>query len=247
MNVWVRVIGFSSEERHAIQTLLHLSESGDVRFRLWQPGYLLSPNVVIIDADSHEAELQVHSPGFNPQTKALVVGHGLNLASAWRVLERPLDWAKVLHELEALFVCDLPDLTLHDPDEAFASTQAMIPPGYKTALVIGLAREDQLYLKARLSLQGIAHVSEVANAAQAAEALAVRGYDIVIISASLPDADVCPLVQVLQEQAQAPQTIIVVVERTDWHTARQLESLGIAGVLERPFEPHLVAELFGRV
>ena len=246
MNVWVRVIGFSADERHAIQTMLHLSEEFGVRFKWWQPGYLLAPNVVLIDADSHEAELQIHSPAFNSQTKSLVVGRGMVVEGAWKVFDRPLDWALIVRELESLFVAPRLDIDLHTPEE-FASTEAMIPPGYKTALIIGLEREEQLYLKARLSLQGIAHVAEVANAGEAAELLGRQGFEIVILSGVLPDADAGLLVQVLREHLHPPQSIIAVLDRGNWPLLQRMEGQGVTTVLERPFLPHQVAEVFARL
>lgn len=246
MNVWVRVIGFSVDERHAIQTMLHLSEDFGVRFKWWQPGYLLSPNVVLIDADSHEAELQIHSPAFNSQTKSLVIGRGMVVAGAWKVFDRPLDWAQIRHELDTLFVTPRLDIDLYTPEE-FAPTEAMIPPGYKTALIIGLEREEQFYLKARLSLQGIAHVAEVANAGEAAEVLGRQGFDIVILSAPLPDADAGLLVQVLCEHPHSPRSIVAVLDRSNWPLLQQMEERGVTGVLERPFLPHQVGEVFSRL
>lgn len=246
MNVWVRVVGFSPDERHAIQTLLQLSEAFPVRFKLWRPGYLLAPNVVLIDADSHEAELEVHSPGFHSQTKSLVVGRGLILESAWKVLDRPLDWAQVLRDLETLFVAPQLDIDLHAPED-FAATETMIPPGYKTALIIGLAREEQFYLKARLSLQGISHVAEVDSAGAASELMGRQGFEIVILSASLPDADAGTLIQVLREHLHPPKAIIAVLDQAHWGTLQIMEERGVTAVLEQPFIPSQVGEVFSRL
>ena len=246
MNVWVRVIGFSPDERHAIQTLLHLSETFSVRFKLWHPGYLLAPNVMLIDADSHEAELEIHSPGFHSQTKSLVIGRGLVIASAWKVLDRPVEWGQVLRELEILFVAPQLDVDLHTPEE-FAATQTMIPPGYKTALIIGLAREEQFYLKARLSLQGISHVAEVGNAGNASELMGRQFFEIVILDAALPDADAPLLIQVLREHLHPPKAIIAVLDQANWEVLRMMEEQGVTAVLERPFIPAQVGEVFSRL
>lgn len=248
MNVLVKVIGFSAEERHAIQTLLRLSEDGDVRFKLWRPGDSLAPNVLLLDADSHEAALEVQSPTFTPQTKSIVVGgDGASIGGAWKVFQRPLNWAEVLRELEALFVTTQTDIPIHTPEDESQACVVPIPPGYKTALIIGLPREHQMYLKARLSLQGIAHVLEASDAGQAAEYLGQQGFDIVIVSQSLPDADAASLIQALRAHACAPHAIIVVVARNSWASLQKIENLGVTGVLELPFMPHQVGELFARI
>lgn len=249
MNILVKVIGFSSEERHAIQTLLRLSEEGDVRFRLWRGADKLAPNVLLLDADSHEAALEVQSPTFTPQTKSIVVGGaaGASIDGAWRVFQRPLNWAEVLRGLEALFVTAQTDILLHAPEDALQPGAALIPPGYKTALIIGLSREQQMYLKARLSLQGIAHVMEAIDAGQAAEHLGQQGFDIVIVSQQLPDADSAALIQALRAHAHSPHAIIVVMAQNDWASVQKIESWGVTGVLELPFVPHQVGELFARI
>jgi CheY-like chemotaxis protein len=246
MNVWVKVIGFSTEERHAIHTMLRLSGESGVRFRAWQPGDHLAPNVVLIDADSHEAELEVHSPTFNPKTKSLVVGGAMAIDGAWRTFERPLDWSQVLRALELLFVVAQTDRA-QQSNRDHESAIALIPPGYKTALIIGLEREEQLYLKARLSLQGIAHVVEAANVGQASELLGRQGFEIVLLSTRLADADSASLIQALREHVQPPQAIIAVLDKASWESQQILEAQGVFGVLERPFIPHQVGEVFSRL
>ncbi len=248
MHVLVKVIGFSPEERHAIQTMLRLSQEGDVRFRLWKTADKLAPNVLLLDADSLEAALEVQSPTFTPQIKSIVVGGATAFVEgAWRVFQRPLNWAEVLRALETLFVAAHPDISLHAPEDENPQDAALIPPGYKTALIIGLQREQQMYLKARLSLQGIAHVLEASDAGQAAEYLGQQGFDIVIVSQHLPDADSASLIQALRAHTHVPHAIIVVMAQNDWASTQKIESLGVAGVLEFPFSPHQVAELFARI
>lgn len=250
MQVLVKVIGFSAQERHAIRTLLRLSEEGDVRFRLWKQADRLAPNVLLLDADSHEAALEVQSPAFTPQTKSIVVGGrdtGISPHGAWKVFQRPLNWAEVLQELELLFVAEKMDIPLHAPEDEMSQVAVTIPPGYKTAIIIGLQREEQMYLKARLSLQGIAHVTEANDAGQAAQYLGQQCFDIVIVSQQLPDANAPAFIQALRAQARAPHAIIVVAHRSDWASIQTMESLGVSGVLEFPFIPQQVGELFARV
>jgi CheY-like chemotaxis protein len=248
MHVLVKVIGFSPEERHAIQTMLRLSQEGDVRFRLWKAADKLAPNVLLLDADSLEAALEVQSPSFTQQTKSIVVGGTTDsMEGAWRVFQRPLNWAEVLNALEGLFVVARTDISLHAPEEELQQDLPQIPPGYKTALIIGLEREQQMYLKARLSLQGIAHVLEASDAGQAADYLSQQGFDIVIVSQQLPDADSSSLIQALRAHTHTPHAIIVVMAQNDWASMQKIESLGVAGVLELPFSPHQVAELFARI
>lgn len=248
MHVSIKVIGFSADERHALQTLFHLSEDGDVRFKLWHPGDLLAPNVLLLDADSHEAALEVQSPAFRPHTKSIVVGQSAIVDGAWKVVSRPLQWKQVLRELEALFTVAQADIPIHEPGADALAAEASIPPGYKTGLIVGLSREQQFYLKARLSLQGIAHVVEAADAGYAAEHLGKQGFDIVIVSCSLPDANAAALIQALHTHVRPPHAIVVVIPHDgSWALRQEMENLGVAGVLDTPFTPHQVCEMFARL
>lgn len=248
MNVLVKVVGFSADERHAVQTLLRLSQDSDVRYRLWCTGDTLAPNVLLLDADSHEAALEMQSPTFPAHTKSMVVGDAVSIADAWRVFRRPLEWAQIARELDALFVSAQPDIPIHAPDEIPPSEELPIPPGYKTGLIIGLPREQQLYLKARLSLQGIAHVVEVANAGEATEYLGKQGFDVVIVSQCLPDADTPALVLALRRSDVCPpRDIIAVLSPDGWESRQQLEDSGVTGVLDLPFTPQQVSGLFARL
>lgn len=249
MNFFVKVIGFSTEERHALQTLFGLSAGHEVRFKLWHSSDLLAPHVLLLDAESHEAALEVQSPAFRPHTKTIVIGDGGLVNSAWKVVPRPLQWKQVLTELEALFTTPPANDRLHTPDEGDEqASDANIPPGYKTGIIIGLSREQQLYLKARLSLQGIAHVVETADAGQAAEHLGQHGFDIVIVSSSLPDADVCALVQALHIHVRPPYAIVAVVPKDcHWTQRQEIENSGVTGILEAPFVPQQVSTVFAHL
>ena len=68
-----------------------------------------------------------------------------------------------------------------------------------------------------------------------------------IVSQHLPDADTASLVQALRTHACAPHAIIVVMAEGNWASLQKIESLGVTGVLELPFSPHQVGELFARL
>lgn len=248
MNVWVKVVGFSTEERHAIQTMLRLSQESSIRFKWWVPTCGLAPNLLLLDTESHEAELEVQSPSFNPFTKSIVVGGALSVPGTWRQIERPLDWRQMLREFETLFVSAEIDLLLHEPGSSkeHPGTES-IPPGFKTGLIVGLSREEQFYLKARLALQGIAHVEEVDDATQAAEQMGSHRYDMVIVAYPLPDVDARSFIQVLLERREAPMEVVVVLTEPAWKETLDMESTGIRGVLETPFLPHQVGELISQL
>lgn len=250
MNVWVKVVGFSNEERHAIQTMLRLSHDGNVRLRWWSAQNGVAPHLVLLDSESLAGDLEMQMPSFNPSTKTIVVGkEGGAVPGMWCRFERPLDWARILQEFEALFLLNGMQAPLHEPGDSSSTgvEEYCVPPGYKSALIVGLKREDQMYLKARLALQGIIHVDEVAGANEAAKNMSRRDYQIVIVGCPLLDVDVLTFIHALHERHQAPVKIVAVMEEARWKETQTMASLGVQDVLETPFLPLRVSSVLSQL
>ena len=74
-----------------------------------------------------------------------------------------------------------------------------------------------------------------------------QDFEIVILSAALPDADAGLLIQVLREHLHPPKAIIAVLDQANWSALEKLEEQGVTAVLERPFIPFQVGEVFSRL
>ena len=244
-NTWVKVVGFSDVERHSLNTMFRLSDRSVPSYALWNSEQPAQPHVVLVDVDSYEGGMELESPRFNPHVKLICVGKTAN-AKAWRNYPRPVDWNALVKSLDQLF---MPPATIDfdldlDVDTAPAE---LAPPGRKLVLLVGLARGDAMYLRARLSLAGITDVEDVETASLASERLAQRLYHLVVVSLELTDADPWSLVEALKNENGQGRSVIVATEAPSWRAMEHAERLGCAGLLEIPFVPKQVLDLISKV
>lgn len=245
--VLVKVLGFSDVERHSINTLFRLSGRKGPNYQLWTPESTSPPQVALLDVDSYEAGLELESPRFNPNVKVIAVG-AEPPETAWRCFERPVEWAALLMALDELFSTGVDvdfDLDLCEPDLTIPAPFA--PVGVTVCLVVGLTPDQRLYLRARLSLAGLTDMDEAVDAAQAAQRLAQRHYDLMIIGLDLIDADAWSLVEALKDQSTPPRSVVLVSSAPNWSSMERAEQLGCLGILEVPFNPPQVRAILERV
>lgn len=242
-HTWVKVAGFSDVERHSINTLLRLSETHSPSYALWTPDVPSAPHVALIDLDSYEGALEMESPRYNPNLKHICVGRKAS-PKAWKMFTRPVEWGVLVKEMDSLFSLAL-DLDLDISLDAVGAQPT--PPGVKVTLVVGLSREDRLYLRARLSLAGFTDVDEAATAAEATEYLGRRQYGLVVVSLELADADPWSLVRALKDMPLPVRSVVVATSSPSWGAMDTAEKAGCAGLLEIPFQPNHVYSLLQKV
>ncbi|MEO8119797.1 MAG: response regulator, partial [Rhodoferax sp.] len=61
-SVYVKVVGFTDIERHALNTLFRLSTGQSTSYGLWTPEAPVPPRLALIDLDAYEAGLALASP-----------------------------------------------------------------------------------------------------------------------------------------------------------------------------------------
>lgn len=241
--IWVKVLGFSDAERHSLNTLFRLSAHDDAAYALWTADAGAPPNVALVDVDSYEADLDRASPNFNGNLKRICVGARAT-DNAWRSLQRPVDWNVLVQVLDELFASqedvDI-DIFEEEPSER------TVPPGVKVSLVVGLTREERLYLRARLALAGLLDVDDAETAVEASVRVSQRHYDVVIVSLELADAEPWALVQTLRDMPTPTRSVIVVTALPSWRAMERAERLGCTGLLEIPFNPRQVMDLLEKV
>jgi len=242
-SIWVKVVGFSDQERHSLNTIFRLSERHTPSYALWSKESPSPPRVALIDVDSYEAGLEMASPNFNANLKLICVG-AEPPPEAWRTFARPVDWVALVQELDRLFA---PQEDL-DIDLGFGeASERTVPPGVRVCLLVGMLREERLYLRARMALAGLTEVDEAETAGEASTRLAQRHYDFVVVSLELADADPWPLVQELKGATAPTRTVIVATQAPTWAAMEQAEQLGCLGLLEIPFNPKQVLGLLKKV
>ena len=241
--VWVKVVGFTDVERHSLNTLFRLSERMFPSYALWSRDAPSPPQVALMDVDSYEASLELASPSFNPHLKLICVGNGPP-SHAWSSFARPVDWPALVHVLDGLFSNPgAVDIDIgHEP-----GVDKPVPPGVRVSLVVGLSREERLYLRARLSIAGLTDVDEVDTVAQALENVAHRRYNLVVLSLDLAHTDPWQLVQALNKLPEPPHAVLVATQSPSWLAMERSEQHGCLGLLEIPFNPRQVVDLLQKV
>lgn len=185
--IFIKVIGFSDEERHALNTLFRLSEQCLTMYQLWTPQAPEPPRLALLDGNSHEARVEAESPLADPAVKLLWVGSHPP-PQAWRAVARPLSWPEVIEAMDILFQPVI-DLDLVEPQSMSG----------KQALIVGAGRDERLYLRARLALARVTQADEAESGARALELARNRQYDLALVGFGLPDIGPWALLRQLRE------------------------------------------------
>jgi CheY-like chemotaxis protein len=190
--IFIKVVGFSDEERHALNTVFRLSEQCLTMYQLWTPTAPDQPRVALLDGQSWEARVEAESP-LHRDVRLLWVG-AHPPAAVWRAFPRPLAWPDVIEALDGLFAPESAmDLDLgQGPDSVMSQ---------KHALIVSADRNQRLYLRARLALARLTLADEAESGAQAIELARARQYDLALVDSSLPDADAWALLRQLRQGA----------------------------------------------
>ena len=190
--IFIKVVGFTDEERHALNTLFRLSEQCLTMYQLWTPEAPQPPRVALLDSGSGEAWLEAAST-LQPDVQRFWVGSHPP-PTILRSFERPIRWPEVIESLDALFDGE-PDLDL--------PLVPSVPMLDKEALIVSADRERRLYLRARLALARLTLADDAASGAQALELARGKSYDLAVIDCGLRDTDPWALLRALR-QGQHP-------------------------------------------
>lgn len=192
--IFIKVVGFSDEERHALNTVFRLSEQCLTMYQLWTPAAPDQPRVALLDAQSWEARVEAESP-LHRDLRIFWVGANAP-EGVYRAFPRPLAWPDVIEALDALFA---PDTGL-DLDLGGAIDSVM---SQKQALIVSADRDQRLYLRARLALARLTLADEAESGAQALEMARAKKYDVALVDCMLPDVDPWQLLRRLRSGKQA--------------------------------------------
>lgn len=251
--VRVQVIGFSDVERHALNTVFRLSRERDVAYMPWSAGDGATepPPVVLVDGGCAEAVLaSARAP--RPGQRLIWVGDDAP-EHAWRVLARPIAWADLLHDLDAVFAATqsdsgLLDLDVTQPVPLDLELGAFPRVGMRRALVVGLSGEEAGQLRSRLSAAAVPFVDEVLSTEQAAQCMAQHPYLCGVFNLDDHHIDAWGLMQLFRErypQAMTLATTELVSPAGGWWRRRRMrqhtQRLGVSAVLSRPLQPAAVS------
>ncbi|QHE86298.1 hypothetical protein [Hydrogenophaga sp. BPS33] len=259
--ILVSVVGFSDVERHALNTIFRLSQDRELTYALWMPSRSPSApspaavaQVALVDGESLEAVLS-HAKEMPPGQRLIWVGPDAP-AHAWRVMQRPMDWAAVLHDLDAVYAAHrwdsgMVDLDVTSPAPLDVALGALSEPGdfVRRAVVVGTDEQEGTYLRTRLALAGVAHVDEASDAAHALELMSRYRYVCGVFNLDDHRMDVWALMRHFVErypQALTLATTELAGPLAGWwrrmRVRRDVYRVGISALLERPFRPSQVSQ-----
>ena len=239
--IFIKVIGFRDDERHALNTLFRLSSGRSTAYCLWTPEAPLAPQLALIDMDSYEAGLVLSLPGQNPKLKMICVGQDAP-ANAWRVFDRPLNWPDVVSAMDDLFEPAGRKGGGKDYTQTIAARW-----GVKVSLLVDPSRENRMYLRARLALAGHTDTDEAGNGAKALVLAKKHHYDLVIVGLDIPDIDSWELIRQLIALAPAIGHVVVISPDASVNLRNYAEASGCHGLLQKPFDPLEVISLLQSV
>ncbi|MDP3759949.1 MAG: response regulator [Ramlibacter sp.] len=243
--VFVRVVGFTDVERHALNTVFRLSEQRDTAYSLWMADAPEAPRLALVDGQSYEAPLELESPG-NEGIKLIWVG-AVSPARAWRTFDRPIAWPQVLKAMDELFAPPQPlDFDL-DFDSGGPDT---VPPderGGKRALIASADRDERLYLRAKLALADLTQADEAETGARALELTRAHQYDVALVDLALPDMDGWALLRELTGAKPGIPHVIVSKSRASMAERVRAWLGGAEGCFDKPPHPGRLQDLLQRV
>jgi CheY-like chemotaxis protein len=181
--VFIRVVGFSDVERHALNSMFRLSEDRETVYCLWESDAPTPPGLALMDGQSYEAGVELSLPS-NGQLKFIWIGSRAP-GNAWRSFERPISWPDVVHAMDDLFAPPL-DVEI-DLDGADTLPPPLDETPRKRALIASADRNERLYMRAKLSLADLTQADDAETCAQALELARDNDYAVALVDLALPD------------------------------------------------------------
>lgn len=247
--IFVSVIGFSDVERHALNTVFRLSEERDLAYALWSPltapGITTPPamaQVVLVDGACAEAVLY-HAKAL-PQGQRLIWVGSDPPGHAWRVLDRPLTWSELLHDLDSVYAAGQADSGLLDLDVTSPAElgegegPAALP---RRALVAGLGTGDRMLVIKQLINVGITEFDEVSDNEGAVDRLGRYVYCCGVFNLDEHQIDAWSLLQIFVQRN--PHGLVMAMSDhagplAGWWRRRRIHSharrAGVSALVGRP-------------
>ena len=246
--VFVKVVGFSDVERHALNTVFRLSEQRETVYSLWMADAPEPAHLRLIDGQSYEASVEVEAPGV-AATKMIWVG-AVAPAAAWRTFQRPISWPEVVRAMDQLFAPPEPldfDLGFGDSEVVESELPAGDGQPAKRALIASGSREERLYLRARLALAHLTQADDAETAAQVRDLIRDHQYAVALVDFGLAEGEGWAFVKELAAARPAIGSLIVnkkdasLIERARGHFA------GTDGFFDKPPHPGKLNRLLRKV
>ena len=250
--VFVKVIGFTDAERHALNSVFRLSVEQDTKYFAWEPGAPESAKLVLVDGDSYEGRVEAESQ--SDDTPIVWVG-AAPPARAIRTFHRPIPWSEVVRAMDELvgpmsepieYDIDFGDVETQPPADAQDTVPPNEPPR-RRALIVNVDRDERLYIRAKLALAELCEADEAETGAQALELARDNNYVVAVVDFGLPDADGWKLVKELSEGPKPVGKVIVTKARPGFGEGFRARFAGAMGFFAKPPDPGKLHDLLTKV
>jgi hypothetical protein len=248
--VFVGVVGFSDVERHALNTVFRLSEDRDLSYAPWTPPGVaqaqapLGPaQVLLVDGESAEAVL-AHARELPAGQRLIWVGADAP-PHAWRVLERPIAWSDLLHDLDAVYAA-------HQVDSGYLDLDIFSPAPLggdareseivkRRALLVGVDAADAEVVRSGLARVQASEIDAVFNTDLAVTLMGRNAYCCAVFNLDEHQVDAWALARLFR--TRFPKAKIVALSATagplgDWWSRRCVrrnsQQAGVSALLARP-------------
>jgi hypothetical protein len=254
--VFVRVVGFSSVERHALNTVFRLSQdrqsAREWSYEPWSPDSPAAPRLALIDGASPDASEALAELDALGGIGIIWVG-SISPAKAWGAFQRPLIWPAVLANMDDYFTPRGNQLDVDFGDDTWPSvlesTGAHMFPEHdlRRVLLADADNDSRLYLRTKLGSFGITHIDEAANVLEAKDFLSPErlqrmGYDIVIVDLDLPGGDPWTVLAM----AGITRLKLLIQNRLSF-TSRMTAKVNGCVAMGKPLDPSRLNELLDKI
>jgi CheY-like chemotaxis protein len=241
--IFVKIVGFSDVERHALNSLFRLSEERETVYTLWEPGAPEEPKLALIDGQSYEAAVEVSLPRYE-ELKFIWIGSDAP-ANAWHYFERPISWPEVVNAMDVLFA-PLPDV-----DVDLFGIDTLPPsddqPPRKRALIASADRDERLYLRAKLSLVDLTQADDAESGAQALELARTNDYDVALVDLGMPDLQGWEFLKELASTHRRIPHVIATKHGASLGERMRARLAGLDGLFDKPPDPARLNQLLLKV
>jgi CheY-like chemotaxis protein len=244
--VFVKVVGFTDVERHALNTVFRLSEQRETVYSLWMADAPEAPQLALVDGQSYEATMELEAPAV-AGLKLIWVG-AVAPASAWRAFDRPISWPDIVAAMDQLFAPAAPlDFDLEFDDGVADTRPPDEPSAGKRALIASADRDERLYLRAKLALAHLTQADEAESGAQALELTRAHQYAVALVDFALPDMEGWAFLKELTGVKPAIPHVIVTKARASIAERVRARFSGARGFFDKPPHPGKLQDLLHKV
>lgn len=251
--VYVKVVGFTSVERHALNTLFRLSQDQQLA-RKWgyEPALDGSTQVftlALIDGTHPDASDALADIGDKP---GLIWVGSISPAKAWRSFQRPLQWPVVLSCMDD-YILSQQEADVETGADTWPSVleatgaHMFNEPAVKRILLADADDSSRLYLRSKLASLGMLQIDEARDSLQAKALLenlptGAQGYDAVIIDLDLPGGGAWGLLT----HAPSARLKLAIQQRLSL-THRLTAKMQGAQAMSKPLDPSRLNELLNQL